>query len=141
MIATSVEQSKRLIELGLDPDTADMCYGAVFGKKVEYWNIPKAYKADRESGDMPCWSLSALIGLTNVCDRYELHLRSDKTWNVFATCEGKVFRSFDINNKGFKTIFDAAYNTLLWCLNVGVVVKADTLSVEPNRDVVSLVGK
>ena len=39
MYFTSIEQSKKLIELGIDPNTADMCYQYVkFDKDFNYKN-------------------------------------------------------------------------------------------------------
>lgn len=56
-ICTSLEQSKKLIELGIDVETSDMLYldGA------EAWLDVK--DGTLEEGDIPAWSLSALLGL------------------------------------------------------------------------------
>ena len=64
---TTIEQSKRLLELGLSPESADMCY-------VPIANIPGEYSPEInvwgndiwiENPDnwIPCWSIGALIGL------------------------------------------------------------------------------
>ncbi len=64
---TDVEQSKKLIELGIDKNTADMRIGNYVGKsgKVDGTNVH--YYAKEESFGapeiIPCWSLSALMGL------------------------------------------------------------------------------
>lgn len=57
-ICTSIEQSKKLLELGLNPDTADMYW----------WSSGKRYYIEamddddfNEEGDIPAWSLSALF--------------------------------------------------------------------------------
>lgn len=55
-ICTSIEQSQRLIELGIDVNTADMIYN-VLGESYVRHNTPidKYYT--------PAWSLSALLDL------------------------------------------------------------------------------
>lgn len=57
MIATTVEQSKKLIELGLSADTADMHYWEAEGK--EYLYIGKC----SDINGTPAWSLSKLLEL------------------------------------------------------------------------------
>ena len=70
-ICTSVEQSKRLLELGLKPETADMKH--FFDNRNDYsffhhWEcIP--YEWDKEflvdSENIPAWSLHRLIEMCN----------------------------------------------------------------------------
>jgi hypothetical protein len=60
-IATSINQSKKLIELGLSVDTADMWW-------VKHYLIAKNQELDKPSDDeindvFPAWSLSALTNL------------------------------------------------------------------------------
>ncbi len=68
-ICTSLEQSKKLLSLGLDPSTADMWYSYYGNSK---YNPTVAYKGQqwflcqiRNSlhDDIPCWSLTALLKL------------------------------------------------------------------------------
>lgn len=65
-ICTDITQSEKLLELGIDPDTADM-----YWKELTY-SDPKRYLAKvREDGMMiesrvvafPAWSLTALLNL------------------------------------------------------------------------------
>ena len=68
-IGTSLEQSKKLIELGIDVNTADMCWcirklqwGEINETIIAYPMLPNQEK----SGDfkfIPAWSLSALLEL------------------------------------------------------------------------------
>ena len=63
-ICTSIEQSKKLIELGIDINTADMVYCVELYK--EGWKYSnEAYPIDGtlEGDDIPAWSLSALENL------------------------------------------------------------------------------
>ena len=54
-ICTDIEQSKHLLELGLDPDTADMSYYINYNNHVCY-SLAK-------NNDRPAWSLTALLEL------------------------------------------------------------------------------
>ena len=57
---TTLEQSKKLVELGLDPFTADMLYYTLTP------DIPvckKPFIFNGQDMEIPCWSLAALISL------------------------------------------------------------------------------
>ena len=60
-ICTSLEQSKKLIELGIDRKTSDMYYWC--GEDLRMGG----YKAQDEECDIPAWSLSALMELMPDC--------------------------------------------------------------------------
>lgn len=74
-IATTIEQSKRLMEAGLDPESADMCYieeiitngiGCIPYKHT--WSEYPCVDTHEESEgpepvSLPAWSLSRLIDL------------------------------------------------------------------------------
>lgn len=70
-ICTSLEQSKKLIELGIDTDTADMCYKCLGEDPYDlivrpYSDWKEEYKVLLRSGDAkvyPAWSLVALLRL------------------------------------------------------------------------------
>lgn len=57
MIATSIEQSKKLVELGVDPKTADMNYWCGSDLRIG------GHRAQDEELDIPAWSLSALLNV------------------------------------------------------------------------------
>lgn len=66
-IATTIEQSKRLIKAGLDPKSADMCWRALAFEKGGDGNwypqkgTPINLHAEKPMGlDVPAWSLSKL---------------------------------------------------------------------------------
>lgn len=78
-ICTTIEQSKRLLELGLKPETADMFY--VFDYLIKDINgfLPLGDYSQLEDGDIPAWSLHRLmeigdftnVGFLNVDKMYE----------------------------------------------------------------------
>lgn len=62
-ICTSIKQSRELIEIGLDPETADMCWLSKDYRGVEFFEDPEVKDGTLEDTDIPAWSLSALIGI------------------------------------------------------------------------------
>ena len=80
---TTVEESERLAEAGLDPNTADMYM--INEHAFGIWNnlkyddiIDFAKQGERDKNIYPCWSLGALIGLIpksigehNLCITFE----------------------------------------------------------------------
>lgn len=68
---TTIEQSKKLLELRLNPDTADMFYSRRPTGKSEY-NVFPDFKPEGRlevftKVDLPCWSLGALWDINNIC--------------------------------------------------------------------------
>ena len=68
---TTIEQSKKLVELGLNPDTADMCYiqtpadeYRLTAYNLEYCNNLKQQRGS-DMSLIPCWSLGALLDIIN----------------------------------------------------------------------------
>lgn len=62
-ICTSIKQSKELIEIGLDPETADMCWISKIYNTAEFWEDPEVRDGALDSTDVPAWSSSALLGI------------------------------------------------------------------------------
>jgi len=60
---TSIEQSKKLVEAGLDPNTADMWWVALNWLETKYNVKVKQEGINQPENAVPCWSLGALIGL------------------------------------------------------------------------------
>ena len=54
---TSIEESKKLIELGLKPETADMWYRSL----LDFPEIKRTING--ELGILPCWSVGQLLEL------------------------------------------------------------------------------
>ena len=63
-ICTDIEQSQKLIELGIDTSSADMVYCVELYKEGwKYSNEPYPIDGTLEEDDIPAWSLSALLQL------------------------------------------------------------------------------
>ena len=63
---TSIEQSKKLLELGLSPESADMYYELIMTDDHEaHYKNPKP-SSDvnvNDNTNIPCWSLKSLLSL------------------------------------------------------------------------------
>lgn len=129
---TTIEQSKKLLELGLNPKSADMYYfldptplGNIYTPSLMF--IEKHLKSripEYDEGDIPCWSLGALTEISKVCTRLECHLRVDKKWNFFATCKDDVFNPFyTMHYKGYNSQLEAYYDLVCWLLENNYIEK------------------
>lgn len=104
-ICTSIEQSKKLIELGVDVNTADM-YWWFSGKR---YYIKAIDDGDfNEKGDIRAWSLAALLNVIRETVGYEL--LCDNT-SIIIKCElGDNPWSIEINENNE---VDACYEMII----------------------------
>ena len=121
MISTTIEQSKRLFELGLSPDSADMeyCYIDEFNSGLQVKGDINA-EVDRRLDMMfgvthiPAWSLSALL---EVMPRPDLYRETADLW-VCVT----FFKEGSIRGFG-ETAIDAACDTITKMFGRGYLKK------------------
>jgi hypothetical protein len=67
MVCTSIEQSNRLIELGINPKTADMGWFKAYSLREEiYKQYIKGYKLENHKSDIPAWSIYKLIEIISI---------------------------------------------------------------------------
>ena len=135
-ICTSQEQSKKLIELGIDINTADMCY---INGKANIGFLSEEYKmfGDNILTDYwPAWSLSALMNLlpselTEVgkysTTIYRINIRKYKltdevnlhqiAYGSYKWHEDEGYTWSDMINTGEKEeLLDAAFEMVCWLL-------------------------
>lgn len=125
MIATTIEQSKHLLELGLDSKTADMSYSEeYFGKDKDgndewCWKLNACKFVDIE-GIIPAWSLSALLEVISkvTCISY---LTIDTSYLIRCKDLGFLWQK-DIAAKDPVT---AAYEMACWLLEQGLIKKEE----------------
>lgn len=117
MIATTIEQSKRLIKLGIDATTADMVYSSLHTDYPWVW----VGKPLLEIGDIPAWSLSALLDqlpksiITDEGDEYELTMnKEDDLTYAFGYCS--TWNNSNIVEFISQEAVEAAYELLCWLL-------------------------
>lgn len=110
-ICTSIEQSKKLLELGLDADTADMGYNGIENRdtgRIWYDKYPTTMP---NVDSIPAWSLSAL-----------LKLMPQFTLNGF--CNGK-FNCRDERADNYAIVdsnpLDAAFDMVVYLIEQGYI--------------------
>jgi hypothetical protein len=123
---TTIEQSKKLMELGLSPDTADM-YWAIdanivitepYITKTEHEILIPAYK-----GAIPCWSIGALLELLKNytdCNKLDIFSNRASKWSVTISYYDQVWKEheeIDLN------LMNAMVNTTLFLLENGYIKK------------------
>jgi len=110
-ICTSLDQSKKLVELGIDVNTADMYYVNSDIDKV----VIRNWKDEmHDEDDIPCWSLVALLSVIKPVN--------DNTYTIRGTLDGGAFISFDeVTNVMYqeKDIIDAAFEMVCWLKEKG----------------------
>ena len=99
-ICTSLEQSKKLMELGIDRKSSDMYYWCGSDLRIG------GHKAQDEELDIPAWSLSALLRLI-------------PNFNMFKrTIECKIETTNHLIDKACDPI-DAAFEMVCWLKEKG----------------------
>ena len=125
MIATSIEQSKRLVELGLDISTADMYWEEEINiTKIVVGNYSlhmqcmqdKDYKKHSNPVISPAWSLTALLELMPELDgrNPELNriINTNKWWMLYhSTASLSLIRTKECDNP-----LDSAFEMICWLL-------------------------
>ena len=110
MYYTTIEQSKKLLELGLSPDSADMLYTWDTDNKT-YYPLPII---DDKEHDFPtglsCWSLDALLSVMPKIDGFKPII--DLDINSIRYEGEKRDESFH----SASTLIDACYEMVVWLL-------------------------
>ena len=135
---TTIEQSKKLLELGLKLETADMIYRKEFDPYYNTYVLNEEYpeflkfSGDFLQGDVPCWSLGALLEIMPEQIIYsdfkpfplglfkgnkEEHSKYGHYWiQYFATDSGGAY----VQTNGHSLI-EAAFNMVVWLLENGYI--------------------
>ena len=115
-ICTSLEQSKKLIELGIDVNTADMFYrDNGVDVKLMWEHLPDVQVTN------PAWSLSALLGLMPfhiIENNVRYGFKQWKGCNLQGEnyCFGykSNYYSFLFETSLYKDVVDAAFEMICW---------------------------
>lgn len=99
-ICTSQEQSKKLVELGIDVNTADMYYDC---NSYGIQSKPEVAIGTVWSKDIPAWSLTALIGLMP-----KFSLEKDISINAGYQLH------YNYNTEYYDEPVDAAFEMICW---------------------------
>lgn len=114
MMCTSIEQSQKLIELGIDINTADIVYTTFYGIVSKGLPMPKEAYDILEypiNGDkcVPAWSLSALLDIIP-------NWTMDKTDKINLTCN--LYYHCEV---GYNDPVDAAFEMVYWLKENGKI--------------------
>lgn len=135
-ICTSIEQSEKLLSLGLDPSTADMYYREW---KRATKDIMIAHMGKAEKEDLPAWSLTALLELMPSSLPLYLEATEDgvkegkyRSSDLIASKEGYLRKRFDgdyqyrydgIHCVGdYSNPLDAAFEMVCWLKNNDLLI-------------------
>ena len=130
MIATTIEQSKKLVELGIDASTADMTIEKVsHGLTQDFkWELTVGLDAAikenlfsyRNGFVVPAWSLSALLELMPLINEYNVEYRpiieryNDDGWACkYYNEETRNTNDIYIRRYG-RTPLDATVEMIIW---------------------------
>lgn len=119
MIATTIKQSKKLLGLGINPDTADMLY---IKREINdtFIETPIVRPNGELLNSLPAWSLSALVDLMpkNVeIERTHIGWRCD----YYSNNDSLLKYGKDKN-----TLFDAAFEMIEWLCQEGYIKTKET---------------
>lgn len=113
-ICTSIEQSKKLIELGLDVNTADMYY-QWYSEKESALHVGKGSK--KLNADCPAWSLSALYALlpekTDISKAYSNDCVTMVYWCWTVMSEDENECDMIIETSDYDNPVDACYEMII----------------------------
>lgn len=118
-ICTSIEQSKKLIQLGIDVNTADMYYDV---NSYGIQSNPEVAVGKVWSKDIPAWSLSALLELI---PPYLGEFKDGIDFGFSKSMNGKWYSAhyIQLDNSGLATFtktvtgdtaIDAAFEMVCW---------------------------
>lgn len=130
---TNIEQSKKLLELGLNPESADMIF---LSETDEHWDavIAIPYKDYKEKEKcIPCWSVGALLEVmppTIVANYYKDHtnlfqmsLTPAPERNKFSITYDTSMREICLISKNGESSLEAAYYMTVWLLENNYIKK------------------
>lgn len=118
---TTIEQSKKLLELGFDPNTADMHWWITHHSHYAGLGWSEEFRKKTGSACQPAWSLSALLDeipqsvITDNGDEYTLQMgKDDDLTYVFGYyCE---YTATNVVEFVSQEAVEAAYELICWLL-------------------------
>ena len=128
---TTLEQSKRLLECGLDPNTANLVYFIHHNNEYDPDNCFDTIERDfRDNWDpiwdtwdddnIPCWSMSALMDMLpqHVQNKYNIMFVHNVYFTIFND-DGTVIFGDNIHTESGETTMDAVVKFFCWLLDNG----------------------
>lgn len=101
-ICTTKEQSQRLLDLGLKPETADMAWVCVTKEGLTQWVMTLNTPKNEPNIDIPAWSLHRLIEMySDVEDTSSLCIK-DVSYKLLIFCIGMAIHCGFFNKEYLK---------------------------------------
>ena len=135
---TSIEESKKLLELGLSAESADMCY--IKNSILVGIDVPFVKDKFSKQGDIPCWSLGALLEVMPKFIPFEdsesnpNHKHLGYNWKLTSKClmySTFILGDYNLCHKDYIQFYykdspiEAAYNMVVWLLENGYTKKGE----------------
>ena len=121
-IYTSIEQSKKLLQLGMSPESADLCYHCYYvgdeNGDHPYYKLGEREEKCREKDCIPCWSVGALKEV--ITGSFSLFHDGTYWWCEWSNTDSDYI-DFTTTCK-CNTAIEAVYKTVVWLLeNVDIL--------------------
>ena len=124
---TTIEQSNKLIELGLSPETADMFW--MYDSKDTWEPVVFNWEQHQDDKDIPCWSVGALLEvMPKAINKYDERERCYKTYHpnlyqAYYHCCGYAFGP-SLNQENYDMLcsfgddswINVIYKQIIWLL-------------------------
>ena len=115
---TSIEQSKKLLELGLSLESADMCYWMQYHRAIDgggqhLEDKPSTGKGNK--GSIPCWSVGSLLEWLE--NHVYVKLEHDGIMWTLKVIDHDNSSITYYNTQDY--IIDVCYNVIIWLLKNG----------------------
>lgn len=118
-ICTSIEQSKKLIELGIDINTADMYY-QWYSETESALHVGKGSK--KLNADCPSWSLTALLGLMPTDDKKdEYYVNTESHFDYYVVSYKNCWDGCIHSEYSTESLIDAAFEIVCWLKENGKI--------------------
>ncbi len=135
MNVTTIEQSKKLLELGLKAETADLFYDIYInpitneeeGQSLDFVSNWQSAWGDRNKSDLfderaiPAWSLGALLELMKNypdCNKLDAFSNRSQKWSVTISYYDHVWKEHEEINMD---LMKCVYNIVVWLLENGYI--------------------
>ena len=116
-ICTSLEQSQKLIELGIDVNTADMYWANDTLPLISFplGNIDADWDYAMENGMVPAWSLTALLKLMPTDDKKDEYYVGTESHSDYHTVSYRNCWDGCIHSEySEESLLDAAFEMIVW---------------------------
>jgi hypothetical protein len=114
-ICTDVEQSNKLIELGIDVNTADMCYHFIEINKTPLCIRWEKVHDDEKDNSIPAWSLSVLLGLMPTDDKKDEYYVTTESHSDYYTVNYRNCWDGCIHSEySEESLLDAVFEIIVW---------------------------